>query len=70
MSQPALFAVPSVGGWVWAHEGRTCARCRKGPMRMVHPSNPEHDVAEGYAKCSTCGALEQCWRKDMRRADR
>jgi hypothetical protein len=61
----------------WAHEGMACERCAKkgasGHLYMVHASEacgcslPVCGcLAEGYARCDTCGALRQVWPREMK----
>lgn len=55
----------------WAHEGLSCD-CGTGKFYMVHPSDACecHEaqcicLAEGYAKCDSCGSLRQVWPREM-----
>lgn len=64
---PDVTAVP-----VWSHEGDACGRCDGGLMYLVEPSEPctcGHErcrcLAQGYARCDTCGALQQVFPREM-----
>lgn len=60
----------------WAHEGTPCPRCvRKGAdgvLTLVVASAPCTCadavctcLAEGYAKCHSCGFLRQVWPREV-----
>lgn len=56
----------------WLREGCACEHCAEGRMYMAAPSDPcsckESScicLAEGYAKCDSCGALRQVWPREM-----
>jgi hypothetical protein len=56
----------------WAHEGVACGACPDGEQHMVHPSEACeckesicNCLAEGYARCDSCGTLRQVWPREM-----
>lgn len=56
----------------WAHEGEACTSCDGGRYYLVHASDPCtcsdalcRCLAEGYARCDSCGALRQVWPREM-----
>ena len=56
----------------WAHEGVDCGSCDGGQYYLVHPSDACackeaicNCLAEGYARCDSCGALRQVWPREM-----
>jgi hypothetical protein len=57
---------------VWADERCRCARCADGRMYLVVASEPCachatpcRCLAEGYARCDSCGALRQVFPREM-----
>ncbi len=56
----------------WADEGAACTSCPEGQLYMVVASDPcTCDearcicLAEGYARCDSCGDLSQVFPRDM-----
>lgn len=56
----------------WSLDGCQCSRCSDGRMYLVHPSDPCGCqevtcicLAEGYARCDSCGALQQVFPREM-----
>jgi hypothetical protein len=65
--QPDLTSRPA-----WSHEGEACVACAGGHFYMVAASAPCtcgyrqcRCLAEGYARCDSCGALRQVFPREM-----